>query len=107
MCNDKNNLPRVCFCFVFIYVLSEDKFSKFPKVLLQYSLFFPTKDEKNLVLGCGSYVGYPSTMPTYCCELNNHNILAIHSPKQTGDQGLTCEIVAAVTGFLLFLLLEF
>ena len=40
--------------------------------LLQYSLFFPTKGEKNLVLGCGSYIGSPSTMPK-----QRQNIVAV------------------------------
>ena len=32
------------------------------KLFLQFSLYFPTKSEKKLVLGCVSYVGSPSTM---------------------------------------------
>ena len=41
------------------------------KVCCSIWLFFPTKGEKNLFLGCGSYVGYPSTMR----RLNEWNLL--------------------------------
>ena len=46
-----------------IFFCAKYSLNKFPKGLFQYSPFFPTKGENNLVIGSGSYVGYPSTMP--------------------------------------------